>query len=216
MWRFSLVALCLLLFADLPAEGAPIRVEFTGVVQMVDAQAPAGVFSIGDPVSGSFVYLSDAIDSNPNPDSGYYSAGVTSFDIEIGSYAGSASSTGLLAIDNDYCCGRDDSFIAQGLVTPTLGAPNARVSFSVIDHSRSALSSDAIPSALDLMTAFSLSDPNVQHDFNINWLSFGVGAVVRWDVDSISAMVVPEPNAASLLALGLIGIAAGRRQRGAA
>jgi hypothetical protein len=83
------------------ASAATITVTFTGTVSFVATDLASG-FTVGDPVSGTFQYDSEAADTVPaNPMLGFY-PGATGFTFDFGGYLATGDAPGsAVQVDND-------------------------------------------------------------------------------------------------------------------
>jgi hypothetical protein len=89
----------LLPLASAGADAAVITATFSGTITEFDAQLADGTFVVGEPVSGSFVIDSEAVDSEPLPNEANYDLAVTDISVEFGAYP-ATSPTGHLFIRN--------------------------------------------------------------------------------------------------------------------
>ena len=174
----------------------PVEVAFSGTVTVIDARLASPV-TVGEPLSGRFVYDPEAPDATPlDAHLGDYPGAVTSFEVAIGATSAITASSpgGRVSIENDWISGdmlnleADDS---DGLVSSAFPAvPDSHASLyrlSLLDMGGSALGSDALPSAPPAFSAFAN-----------RWAGLEVSSptIGNMYVESYDVIGVPEPGAA--------------------
>jgi hypothetical protein len=209
-------------FAALPASssaGAPVTVEFSGTITLVQDETPIldGSVQIGTPFSGSFSYDSGAVDQNPDPTLGTYlfTTAPAAFRIEVGNYVFEAPSSApdlAIFIENS---GARDGFAIGGGTPITISGPldpafegfleqETTVGFGLSAPPPGPLGSDALPTSAPAVfdwttrTILIEASPGPSPIFSIQ------GSVTT---------IVPEPSTAYLLFVALSGMAALARLR---
>ena len=203
----GLLALALVAAGRPEAEAAPVAYEFTGVVDTADRLD--GV-AVGDPISGSFRYESDAEGLVIMDQGTLYDRGV-GLQFTVGSrfFAERPTATTALAVQDvpEASAGASDLgdaiIIGQNANDP---ANLDALGLGFFDSTGRALRNQLPPVELDL------------EDFDLTTLVAlsGVGSF-SGTITSLRPQVVPEPTVVATLGLGLIGwLAARRRSRRAA
>lgn len=199
----GLLVLALVAAGRPAAEAAPVAYEFTGVVDTADQLD--GV-AVGDPISGSFRYESDAEGLAIMDQGTLYDRGV-GLQFTAGSrfFAERPVATTALAVQDvpEASAGASelgDAFIiGQNANDPeNLDA----LGLGFFDSTGRALRNQLPPVELDL------------EDFDLTTLVAlsGVGSF-SGTITSLRPQVVPEPVAAAILGLGLVGLWAARKRR---
>ena len=195
----------LLPLASAGADAAAITATFSGTITEIDTQLADGTFVVGEPVSGSFVIDSEAVDGQPLPNEASYDLAVTDISVEFGDYP-ATSATGYLFIRNGTAQADEFGVSAEPPSgAPVGGLPIYTFNFQLSDTTQAALSSDAIPLALDLA------------DFDevratLSYLDGSFFYTVFASITSLTYTPVPEPGGAWLTAVGaLVLLALGRR-----
>lgn len=139
-------------------------VYFEGTVKWVGAPGnEVPTFSIGDKFWGTYIVHLDATDSNPDdPREGYYTGAISNLEIQIGSYRLTSVDVVNLQIgDNRQIkTGKNDYY----RFWPDVNGPNVRnwsttqFRLQLTGHTRSAFSSDSIPS--DIPAPVDFVSPN--------------------------------------------------------
>lgn len=187
------------------ASAATITVTFTGTVSFVATDLASG-FTVGDPVSGTFQYDSDAADTVPaDPMLGFY-PGATGFAFDFGGYLATGDAPGsAVQVDNDAMgTGLFDRFIASKTCGTCTGANVGAFSLQNITFLLSGpstiFSDDSLPTQLEL-TDFT------QRSASLEFTNGMTGPQVSALVESLT-VTVPEPGALALLASGAVSLAA--------
>ena len=191
----------LLPLASASADAAAITATFGGTITDFDAQLADGTFVAGEPVSGSFVIDSEAVDSEPLPNEGNYDLAVTDISVEFGDYP-ATSATGYLFIRNGTA--QPDEFGVSAEPpsgAPVSGLPIYTFNFQLSDTTQAALSSDAIPLALDL------ADFD-QVRVSLSYLDGSFFYTVFASITSLTFTPVPEPGRAWQTAIGALALLA--------
>ena len=207
---------CLLLWAA-PGSAVLIQVDFTGVVAVVPEPLVGGPIADEDPVTGRFIYDTAVSDVSDDPNNGFYPNAVQSFEIAIGSYSIATTSPTGFQVRNDapsvpspidnFLVNAQENAVVELDGDPINGLDPFRMQWGPFSRDLTRVLSDAIPDVEGILRF--LPDEAMT---NFNFVSFEEGNVVRWNQDSITARVIPEPATAMLLGLGLAGLSvAGRR-----
>jgi hypothetical protein len=190
----------LIWLAPAGAWAEPIPVAFSGTITEIASQIDDGTFVLGAPVSGSFEIDSATADGEPAADFGLYEPAVSVLTLEFGSYEASAA-TGLLVTRNGMAPNSDEFYVET---SPTgedvAGFPLYRSILQILDDSRTAFSSDAIPTALDLAD---FDHATVKLDYLDGSFSYSVHA----EITSLSYNSAPEPGGAVSMAVGVLVLA---------
>ena len=198
----------LLWLAPVGAGSEPITVTFSGTITEIPAPVDDGTFVLGAPVSGSFEIDPHTVDSEPGPDEGYYDGAVSGWTLEFGSYPASAS-TGLLFVRNGMTPSADSFYVE---VSPTggdvAGFPLFRSILNLFDTSLAALSSDEIPTSLDLAD---FDHATVSLEYQDGVFSYAVYA----EITSLAYTPAPEPGAVLSMAAGMLALGLARLGRAA-
>lgn len=191
------------------AQAAPITFEFTGEVTAVTSPSLRGVFSIGDPLTGSYTFESTTADTSAVVGLGFYTSAVTAFSFNIGGYAGSGTD-GNIVVTLPPASALHGYRISSFSVTAPEADGQLPSSFglSLSDFSQTALAGEALP-----LTAPALSD----FDFASFSLGFPIG-LVAGQLSSLTLratdptpVAVVEPGTIALFGLGLMGLVQVRR-----
>jgi hypothetical protein len=210
MMRFlrDLLLSALLLPAPLASAAETLTLHFAGTLTGVNPTL-VPPFAVGNEVSGSFRFDSDASDESPNPDIGSY-PGPRAFVFSFGTYTATAAggpqdpSAVLFVTRGD---GVDDFEVRTSAVSgPAIGdfVP-IKLELSLEDFDGTELPTDALPSSFDV----------AEFENAIAGILFSNGD----SLESVSAtltsieVTVPEPGAPCLLAVGALVLVAARRVR---
>ena len=137
-----------------PAHAALIDVIVTGVVTEVGASVdpPAGPFAVGQAMSATFTYDSEATGPAVLGTSKTYPSAVTGGTFSIGAYGGSALAGRISIADDDPSFNDRFRLGAGGLSSPIVPPDHVPVSFGILleDVSQAVFDSLALPLSLDL------------------------------------------------------------------
>lgn len=214
----------LLLTAD-HANAAIITYNFSGTVtDNPPATSLAGTFAFGESYSGTISFDTSVADSNGSPTNGEYDGALTSINVNIGSYAASATGGKIEVEEASFF----DSFDAEAKNAAPLFGGSATVTgasvgglslggiqFLLLDTTKSVFSSDAMPLSL------SLGDFNVAI---VSLLFYDASQPVTSAITSLAlsldtltleetSIAVPAPGAPLILGCALAGLGFARRQR---
>jgi hypothetical protein len=196
----------LLWLAPAGAGAEPITVIFSGTIAEIAPTIDDGTFAVGAPVSGSFEIDSGAADGEPDPEVGRYDGAVSDLAVAFGSYEASAS-PGLLFIRNSMGSGADEFYVET---SPTgadvAGLPLYRSILQVLDPTRAAFSSDAIPTSLDLA--------DFEHSrLTLDYLDGTFSYSVRAEITTLTYTPAPEPGAVLSMPVGMLVLGLSRLAR---
>lgn len=197
--------------------GEVVTVNFTGVVGPFvrdDLNIFPGV-SVGDPVSGTYSYDTNAPDVNPDPQLGSY-PGAGTLTVEIGSFT-FQSVTGQSLTQNDQPF--DRFVVLDNNFTPsfpgTTSGRDLRVEF--FDNEGGALSSDALPTGVPDLSEFEQHTGFVLYNGPSGPLA---QSVIRFDITSVSLKPpdIPTVSQWGIAVMALLLLIGGRvyfnRRRG--
>ena len=197
-------------------QAAIIQVDFDAEVTFVHNSPVLGISpSLGDLVSGTFVYNTDAVDADPgDPSRGIYFSGSSLLTINGHTLASSGPSiqvvfdngppfNDLFGLQNGVSQGTSP-ILVDGVLTN-----NARFGFGFTQPS-GGLTSDSLPTLADLSTLDVGQFQIVQEDKN--------GVILFNNLTSFSATdisTVPEPSSLALFGIGacVAGVGAACRRR---
>ncbi len=190
-----------LFFTVSTAEAAPITTSFTGTVYLVPAPL-SGTFSVGDTIVGSVTYdpTLAAADSNPSPETGFYSGpGITDFTATIGSYNVAFGGPLFITVqDNITTLPHSDriDFRASAVGAPIGGSNPSYIQHGYQSNDPTRLIDDGVPTQTELMNFLPSEGSGGPNHLAFNGTDGFL--VLRWNVDT--AETVPEPAAILLLA----------------
>jgi hypothetical protein len=209
-------------FAALPASssaGAPVTVEFSGNVTLVQDETPIldGSVQVGTPFSGSFTYDSQAVDQNPDPTLGLYlfTSPPAAFRIAVGNYVFEAPSSApdlAMFIENS---GARDGFAIGGGTPISISGPldpvfeafleqETTVGFGLSAPPPGPLTGDGLPTS-----APAVSDWTTR----LIRIEASPGPSPIFSIQGTVTTIVPEPSTACLLLVALSGMAGLARLR---
>jgi hypothetical protein len=206
------LALPLLLLATSSARAEPIIGQFIATINSVDAPL-AGTFSVGQTLSGSFLYESStAPRTGSNSQFGVFDA-LSLVEFETPAYLASSTGAPEIQIDNDPGSPFTDRFGLVARASDGLTGSNvnglALQSFGFrLDDSTNTV----FTTALVLPTQLQLS----QFTTSAFFIFFGNGtdlAIVSGQFTRFEVAPVPEPTSLTLISLGVAGLGIAFRRR---
>ena len=216
--RFVLAAAAALVATSLTATAASavlIEVEFTGIVPAVPADLEGGPVAAGSPVTGRFVYDTSVTNSSALAGVGNFADAVKEFDVTLGGYSIGTTVPTLFQSRNDQQSIPNpfDSFLVNatsGLVGDTINgfSPN-RLQWGTFSTDLTRILDETVIPDIDGLFRFEPTDSYS----NFNFVGFAGTQPIRWNQQTITATIIPEPGTALLLGLGLAGLAGARRSR---
>jgi hypothetical protein len=196
-----------------PVHAASLTYAFEGVVYDARGSIGAMAASVGDPISGTFTYRTDAgLAFPPTSTSAFYSA-LTDLTFAFGSYEGSYGSPSAqindIWIHNEGSPGSDLLQVRKRGVNGAAVGGLAPFSFglSLKDDSGSVFSSLDLPVVLPPLSDFDIYDPldSPLQSFSSIQLVFGtVGSGEALNGRLTGLVLVPEPGTALLVLSGLV------------
>lgn len=194
----SLVLALLLATVPAPARAVLIQFSWSGTI----TAAEIGPVSVGDPASGSFLIDTETADQDSSDDRSQFSGALSTIAFDFGSYSGTAGANTLVLRDGPSI---DNFTLSADASGPDLdGVPASTFVLDLSDPTLAALSSDAIPTSLDLED---FSNRFALLVFFDGEESFGLQS----SITSLDYTVIPEPSGAALLGLGSLALGAARR-----
>jgi len=217
MSKLVICAVSLMIPAGLmqPAVASPLIFAFEGNVTFVDPPL-AGTFNTAQTLWGYYIFESTTPDNDPNSASGVYPA-LTDLSATVGSYTATWD-------------GQGGGIIVRNGSTNDSYQPNASLSGPIVDgfdpsvflivlqdNSKTAFSSDALPSSLDLslfgdVNRWELHFSNPTNFFDPNAFMYGELTSLQL-VKEVPGPPVPEPSTAMLLLAAIPILAAVRRSK---
>ncbi len=204
-----------------PAASATVGFEFSGTVtyfQDILGDLDGSV-AAGSTFTGRMLWESTSADWNPDPTRGFYSGSAPAFvlEVQVGSYAFSASNVDVLVRNDDGIIG-DDLDVRNSFTEAFPGDPLLQIDILGLwfgDSDETVLSSDALPTgSLDLsefesrgMRIYGCQVGRIRPEGNCSNNDWDIQGTVG------SLVFVPEPGTALLLASGLLGLGVVRASR---
>jgi len=192
----SILILSSILFQFQEVFAAPITVEFTGEISFIfdNFNELSGIFAVGDPISGSYTFDSNALDgfvdpNNPaSPDFGIYA--IDSIDVSIGPATFSGLGFDSIIIRTDPTFSFHGYEISATLsqqsgpqIDPFLGDPSFFL--HLVDLDQSVFSDDSLPLILPPFAVWDAIPSSVL------WFSFDL---IELSIDITSIGVVQPAN----------------------
>ncbi len=177
----------------------PIEFKFTGTVSSVD-DGLGGTFSVGDQVSGIYIFESTTADSNNLPQRGEYNGTVRSFSFRKGGYAGAAMA-GNITVDND-ANGFDRYVVTipSPLTAPAVdGFALGRFALTLSDSTESVFNDDSLPLTPPALAGFDSRLFQLVYTKQV-----GMTFQIRSVLGNVTSLVIPEPP--SLMLFGVAGL----------
>ena len=221
--RYAPLAVACALMMAASAQAAAVTYSFGGTIDDVNS-SPS--FAIGDTFTGSFTYETTTADSNPDPGSGDYRAGLSiSVLINGNSFSSSTAGSdcpacgGIEVLERNPTRGFVDVIYVQtqnvggGALSPVVGpnvdgfAPNL-IELGFIGPS-TLYANDALPSSLDLS---SFTEARINIGFRGENFSQRANGPITY-LTLASTAPVPEASTSAMLALGLVALAFVRRRK---
>jgi len=181
------------------ANAVPIEFKFTGTVSSVD-DGLGGTFSVGDQVSGIYIFESTTADSNNLPQRGEYNGTVRSFSFRKGGYAGAAMA-GNITVDND-ANGFDPYVVTipSPLTAPAVdGFALGRFALTLSDSTESVFNNDSLPLTPPALAGFDSRLFQLVYTKQV-----GMTFQIRSVLGNVTSLVIPEPP--SLMLFGIAGL----------
>ena len=217
-------ALMVAAVATTTAQAAAVTYNFGGTIDDVNS-SPS--FVIGDTFTGSFTYETTTVDSNPDPGSGDYRAGLSiSVLINGNSFSSSSAASdcpacgGIEVLESTPTRGFVDviyvqtQFVGGGAFSPVIGpnvdgfAPHL-IELGLVGPT-TLYDNDLLPLSLDL-SSFTVARINIGFSGQ-NFTQYANGPITYLTL--VSTAPVPEASTAAMLALGLGALAVVRRRKG--
>ncbi len=184
----------------------------------------SGAINLGDNFLLTFVYNADTLDSNASPDNGRFDnpfvgeivaqVGSETFRSDASAFGFMQTSVSSFVVDQSFFGSKHSAATDSGTVT------DAFISFFLDDRDKTALSSDALPTSLDLADFLGPDDGALLRVHNGVFTSGGFFGTANADITSLSitqVSTVPLPTGVLLLlsGLGVIGVMRHRRMAAA-
>jgi len=212
-WRtLTLVVAALALCAG-KARSEIVKIRIEGEVSYVDSYSTLlnDLFTVGDPVTGQYVYDTDTGDSNPNRNVGDYRYDSSPYGVylTVGSFAIGSNPDQvdfLLEIGDNHAYGSWDHYLFYSYVNSPLdnGLAVSLIGWSLADETGEALSSDDLPAVPP-----DLSDWGRDRGLSIEFGSKPGGSGVGVTINTVRQ--IPEP--ATVLVLGFGSVLFLKRRR---
>jgi len=194
----AILAVALLLAVALPVQATLITIEIEAIVDAVEDSGNylEGQISPGYIITGSYVYESTTLDSNPSSSVGDYQHYTSPYGIflSVGGFNFETDLTNVnfvLEVVNDYPSGDNYLLRSYNNLALSNGTLVEHITWQLDDSTGSALSSDVLPT----------SPPVLDNWQSMNDLSL-YGERAGWGIDATVTSAVPEPSTILLFAFG--------------
>ncbi len=228
---FFLTVLTLMCGLLKTSQAVPITVEFTGTIYSVGTSLIGDDVSVGDSVSGIFLYDTIEPDSQPS-NTGYGTYDALAFGVTLGTSFSATSLDTTIRVQNDQQNG-SATLPADGMTTQANSVTGDTLNGRSISAFQFGLrkenvsghlwADDFLPDITD-WAGVSLADINAP---SWHWMQFDMmsdaiifDSQIRWNINSFTISSpnlnpVPEPGTILLFAIGLLGLAGiSRRKKG--
>ena len=201
--RKKIVFAVLILFLPAISYGQLVTIAISGQVNYMwqDSRNPLGnAISIGDSVTGTYTYDSEAVDSNPSLESGlyYHSNSLYGISLYIGglNFKTDPTNVDFLVSVGNWSSGTDNYGLLSYRNLPlSNGALVDEISWQLTDPTGTALSNDVLPLIAPDLSKWHSNGLTIDSDRESG---FRIGARIT------SATLVPEPISILLFGLGMM------------